>query len=80
MADSSMRGRTASITAADGTVTGYVYIGNETWINAYSWKVQTMDALGNLVNVTEPDTPNGYNDSTTYTYLIMDSTSSRTCR
>ena len=66
------RGRTIGITAADGTVTQYIYIGNETWINAHSWKVQTFDALGNLVNVTEPDTPNGFNNSTTYTSYSTD--------
>jgi YD repeat-containing protein len=65
------RGRTVRITASDGTVTGYVYIGNETVIDAYSWKVQTMDALGNLVNVTEPDSPNSRNITTTYTYNAL---------
>ncbi len=64
------RGRIASVTAADGSVTQYTYVANMTTIvdPALKWKTQTFDALGNLSNVTEPDTPNGFTNSTTYTY------------
>ena len=63
------RGRTTSVTSPDGTVTSYVYNANQTEIlDASAWKNQTMDALGNLINLLEPDTPNGYNNSTTYSY------------
>jgi uncharacterized protein RhaS with RHS repeats len=51
-------------------MTQYIYNANQIqiWDPALKWKNQTMDAVGNLTNVLEPDTPNGYNTSTSYTY------------
>jgi len=51
-------------------MTQYIYNANQIqiWDPALKWKNQTKDALGNLTNVLEPDTPNGYNTSTSYTY------------
>ena len=48
-------GRTVSVTAPDGSVTGYTYEGNCTKITdpAGKWKKHTTDALGNLVQVSE---------------------------
>ncbi len=64
------RGRVASVTAPDGSVTQNIYVANmvQIWDAAMKWKTQTFDAAGNLANVTEPDTPNGFNNSTTYSY------------
>ncbi len=65
------RGRIASVTAVpDGSVTQYTYVANMTTITdpALKWKTQTFDAAGSLGNVTEPDTPNSFTNSTTYTY------------
>ncbi len=65
------RGRIASVTAVpDGSVTQYTYVANMTTIvdPASKTKTQTFDAVGNLGNVTEPDTPNSFTNSTTYTY------------
>ena len=64
------RGRTTSVTAPDGSVTHKLYTAYQvqTWDAAMKWKTQTFDAFGNLINVTEPDTPNGFTNSTTYTY------------
>jgi hypothetical protein len=58
------------VTAPDGSVTQYSYYANQVtiWDAAMKWKTQTFDALGNLGNMTEPDTPNGFTNSTTYTY------------
>ena len=50
-------GRTLASTAPDGSVTSYVYQGNTTKVidPAGNWKRYTSDALGNLVQVTEPN-------------------------
>jgi YD repeat-containing protein len=64
-------GRPISVKAADNTsVTSYTYTGNTTLVTdaAGKWKKNTTDSFGNLINVQEPDTPHGYNNSTTYTY------------
>jgi hypothetical protein len=48
-------GRTTRVTLADGSHTDYLYVGNTVRVTnaAGKWKTHTMDALGNLVTVTE---------------------------
>ncbi len=57
-------GRTVAQTAADGSVTSYVYAGNTTKVSDVTgkWKRYTTDGLGNLVKVEEP-APSGLVDS-----------------
>ena len=72
-------GRPVSSTAADGSVTGYVYLGNTTKVTdpAGNWKRYTNDSLGNLATVEEPNPANGQADSaatnfsTGYTYDLL---------
>ena len=58
-----------TVTKADGSVTSYVYQGNTTTIAdpAGKWKTYTSDAMGNLIQVTEP-APGSGTYKTTYTY------------
>jgi hypothetical protein len=58
-------GRTVTQTAADGSATQYVYVGNTTKATdpAGNWKRYTKDALGNLVKVEEPNPAYGQADS-----------------
>ena len=68
------RGRTQSITAADGSaVTTYSYAGNNVTVTdpAGKWKTFTSDGMGNLTMVTEYDpgqAGSGANVTTAYTY------------
>jgi RHS repeat-associated protein len=63
-------GRTLAATAADGSVTRYLYQGNNTTVTdpAQKWKTYTTDAFGNLTLVTEPRPGGGTNYITSYTY------------
>ena len=56
------RGRKTSVTAPDGSVTQHNYNANQVtiWDAAMKWKTQAFDPVGNLINLTEPDTPNGF--------------------
>ena len=65
-------GRTLTLTAADGSVTSYLYQGNCTTATdpAGKWKKYTSDAMGNLTQVTEP-APGGGTHQTYYTYNIL---------
>jgi RHS repeat-associated protein len=63
-------GRTLTVTAPDGSsTTQYAYQGNSTTVTdpAGKWKTSTVDAYGNLVQVTEPN-PAGGTFATSYTY------------
>jgi YD repeat-containing protein len=64
------RGRPVAVTGPDGSVTHYSYQGNQTTVTdpAGKWKIDTADAMGNLVTVTEPNPTGGSNVVTTYTY------------
>src|SRR6266542_1396111 len=66
------RGRTLTIRKPDNSLTTYQYTGNTTKVidAAGNWKIFTMDATGNLVQVTEPDPQLG-NVNTTYTYNLV---------
>ena len=70
-------GRTLTVTAPDGSVTRTEYLtvygsytGNLVRVTdaALKWKIQQMDALGNLVRVIEPDPAGGADWITNYTY------------
>ena len=70
-------GRTLTVTAPDGSVTRTEYLtvygsytGNLVRVTdaAWKWKIQQMDALGNLVRVIEPDPAGGADWITNYTY------------
>ncbi|HTR35829.1 MAG TPA: RHS repeat-associated core domain-containing protein [Bryobacteraceae bacterium] len=65
-------GRTLSVTLPDGSATTYVYQGNTVTVTdpAGKWKTFTMDAMGNLTTVVEPDPALG-NVTTTYTYDVL---------
>ena len=65
-------GRTTSVTHPDGSVTAYVYEGNTVKVTdpAGKWKKYAMDAMGNLVKVTEPDPAGGANVESTYAYNL----------
>jgi YD repeat-containing protein len=66
-------GRTLSVTAADGSVTQYSYLGNTTTITDPTghWKTYTNNALGELASVAEPNPAYpASNYVTTYTYDI----------
>jgi RHS repeat-associated protein len=65
-------GRTLTITVADGSVTSYAYQGNTTTVTdpAGKWKKYTMDAMGNLIQVTEP-APEGGTHETYYAYNVF---------
>ena len=70
-------GRTLSVVAPDGaSTTTYSYQGNTvtTTDAAGKWKKFTMDALGHLTQVTEPDPANPTTSTyvTTYTYDLWD--------
>ena len=63
-------GRTVRVTAADGnSATTYSYQGNSTTVTdpASKWKTSTVDAYGNVIQVTEPN-PSGGTFNTYYTY------------
>ena len=63
-------GRTLTVTAPDGSsTTRYSYQGNSTTVTdpAGKWKTSTVDAYGNVIQVTEPN-PAGGTFSTSYTY------------
>jgi len=65
-------GRTTQVSLPGGTgSTTYVYQGNTTEVTdpAGKWKKFTTNALGNLVQVTEPN-PNGGNHETYYTHNL----------
>ena len=66
-------GRTLTVTAPDGSVTSYAYLGDSTTVTdpAGKWKTFTTDAFGNLVTVTEPNPAGGANLVTTYTYTPL---------
>jgi YD repeat-containing protein len=53
-------GRTTSVVAPDGATTTYLYQGNATTITdpAGKWKKYITDALGNLIQVVEPNPGN----------------------
>jgi len=70
-------GRTVSVTAPDGSVTRTEYLSyyGGTFSNfvrvtdpAGKWKIQQVDAMGNLVNVYEPNPAGGADLVTVYTY------------
>ena len=64
-------GRLLSVVAPDGASTGgYAYQGRSTTVTdpAGKWKKFTTDAMGNLVQVTEPNPAGGANFETYYTY------------
>src|SRR6266480_5309391 len=63
-------GRTLSVTAPDGSVTGYSYAGNQTTVTdpAGKWKISISDAMGNLTQVQEPNPAGGANLVTNYSY------------
>ncbi|HTS46968.1 MAG TPA: RHS repeat-associated core domain-containing protein [Bryobacteraceae bacterium] len=65
-------GRTTSVVAPDGSTTSYSYSGNNVTVTdpAGKWKTFTMDAMGNLTQVQEPD-PSLGTVTTTYTYDIL---------
>uniref|UniRef100_Q024R2 YD repeat protein n=1 Tax=Solibacter usitatus (strain Ellin6076) TaxID=234267 RepID=Q024R2_SOLUE len=66
-------GRPLAVTAPDGSVTSYSYVGNQTTVTdpAGKWKTSVTDAMGNLIQVIEPD-PAGGSLTTTYTYDSAD--------
>jgi len=67
-------GRTLSVLLPDGaSSTSYAYSGNTTTITdpAGKWKMQTMDAMGDLIQVTEPNPAGGANYVTQYTYDLL---------
>jgi YD repeat-containing protein len=68
------RGRTTRVTLPDGSVTVYEYTGNTVKVTdpAGKWKKQVTDALGNLVQVLEPDPATGADLPTNYTYDMFD--------
>jgi len=61
-----------TVTKTDGSATNYVYQGNTTTITdaAGKWKTYTSDAMGNLIQVTEP-APGSGTYQTTYTYNLL---------
>jgi YD repeat-containing protein len=64
-------GRTVQVTGPDGvSVTTYAYQGNQTTVTdpAGKWKQYTTDAMGNLIQVIEPNPNGGANFVTSYTY------------
>ncbi len=64
-------GRTLSVAQPGNTgTTAYVYEGNTVKVTdpALKWKKYTTDALGNIVQVTEPDPGGGADVQTYYTY------------
>ncbi|MBZ5610115.1 MAG: hypothetical protein LAP38_17780, partial [Acidobacteriia bacterium] len=65
-------GRTTSVVAPDGSTTSYAYAANTVTVTdpAGKWKKFSMDALGNLTQVQEPD-PSLGTVSTSYTYDIL---------
>jgi RHS repeat-associated protein len=65
-------GRTTRVTLPDGSHTDYAYQGNTVTVTdpAGKWKKFTLDALGNLTIVQEPD-PTFGTVSTNYTYDIL---------
>ena len=65
-------GRTINVVQPDGSTTSYVYQGNNVIVYdpAGNWKEFTMDALGNLATVWEPDPALG-TVSTNYAYDIL---------
>jgi RHS repeat-associated protein len=67
-------GRTVSVVEVDsGSTTAYAYAGNTTTITdpAGKWKKQTVDALGNLKTVNEPNPAGGADYVTNYTYDLL---------
>ena len=67
-------GRPLTVTAPDGhSTTTYIYTGNSTTVTdpAGSWKTSTVDAYGNVIQVTEPN-PAGGTFATNYTYTPAD--------
>ena len=68
-------GRTVSVLLPDGaSTTTYAYSGNTTTITdpAGKWKMQTMDAMSDLIQVNEPDPVNiGQQYVTQYTYDLL---------
>ncbi len=68
-------GRTVSVVAPDAaSTTSYLYQGNtvKTTDAAGKWKKFTQDAVGNLVQVNEPNPAGGSDYVTTYTYDAYD--------
>jgi YD repeat-containing protein len=65
-------GRALTVTAPDGSVTSYTYEGNLTTVTdpAGKWKKYTTNAIGNLIQVTEP-APEGGTHESYYTYNIF---------
>jgi RHS repeat-associated protein len=63
-------GRTAQSELADGSITNYSYSGNTVTDPAGNTKTFTIDALGNLTQVQEPDPALG-TVSTNYTYDML---------
>src|SRR5271165_6872857 len=65
-------GRTLTKTAPDGSVTTYAYSGSMVTVTdpAGNWKQYTMDSLGNVTQVLEPD-PSLGNVTTSYTYDVL---------
>ncbi len=67
-------GRTLSVSLPGGTgTTSYLYQGNTTTVTdpAGKWKKFTTDALGNLIQVTEPNPQGGANHETYYAYNLV---------
>ena len=67
-------GRTTSVVAPDGaSTTTYLYQGNTVTVTdaAGKWKKFTSDALGNLVQVNEPNPAGGADYVTSYTYDLL---------
>ena len=67
-------GRTIAVTAPDGASTTQTsYSGNNTTVTdaAGRWKTSTVDAFGNLTQVTEPNPAGGSNWTTSYTYSVL---------
>ena len=67
-------GRTISVVAADGASTStYSYSGNTVTSTdpAGKWKKMTLDAMGELTKVTEPNPAGGADLDTLYTYNAL---------
>ena len=61
------------VTLPDGSISTYAYSGNTTTVTdpGGKWKTYTTDALGNLVQVTEPNPQGGADHQTYYTYNLL---------
>jgi RHS repeat-associated protein len=77
-------GRATSVTAADGSATGYFYSGNSLTVRdpALKWRTTNLDALGRLTSVAENLTnPNTFQTTyfqTSYTYDALNNLTSVT--